>query len=91
MVSQAAANRDPARWERPTEFDPFREALPHIAFAGGAHVCLGNALARRESAMWLNTWFDHLPNMKINPSIDARDLSPLGVTLRSPPSLQVVY
>ena len=49
-ISITAANRDPAVFERPDEFDPGRPNLRrHLAFAQGPHVCVGVHLARLEA------------------------------------------
>jgi cytochrome P450 len=49
MVLLAAANRDPERFPDPDRFDIGRDPNPHIAFGGGAHLCLGTHLARMET------------------------------------------
>jgi cytochrome P450 len=44
-----SANRDPRVFERPDQFDAGREnAIQHIGFGGGIHVCIGAPLARVE-------------------------------------------
>jgi cytochrome P450 len=44
-----SANRDPRVFDRPDEFDVSREnAVQHIGFGGGIHVCIGAPLARIE-------------------------------------------
>ncbi len=48
MVFLAAANRDPARYVRPHEFDATRAGPPALSFANGPHFCLGAGLARLE-------------------------------------------
>jgi cytochrome P450 len=50
LVVIAAANRDPAVFDRPGEFQPARRGPPPLAFGYGAHYCLGAALARLELA-----------------------------------------
>lgn len=43
-----SANRDPAHFERPDVLDLARADNEHIAFGDGAHVCLGQHIARIE-------------------------------------------
>ncbi len=46
-----AGNRDPRRFARPDRFDPMRSEGGPLSFGGGAHFCLGAALARLEAAV----------------------------------------
>jgi cytochrome P450 len=41
-----SANRDPAVFTRPEDFDPARQPNRHLAFGSGHHYCLGSHLAR---------------------------------------------
>jgi cytochrome P450 len=88
-VNLGAANRDPARWERPDEFDIFREPKQHMAFALGPHRCLGMHLARAETAALLDALFERLPNLRLDP--DAEDVHVTGLIFRAPLALPVVF
>jgi cytochrome P450 len=88
-VNLGAANRDPARWERPDAFDIFREPKQHMAFALGPHRCLGMHLARAETESLLDALFERLPNLRLDP--DAEDVHVTGLIFRAPLSLPVVF
>jgi len=64
-VSLRAANRDPAVYEDPHKFDVSRKHKPHVAFGGGAHICIGAPLARLETAIALVKLFERFPNLKL--------------------------
>ena len=60
------ANRDPAVFERPDEFDTTRaNARDHIGFGTGIHVCLGAPLARMELHIGLQTLFERFPELTL--------------------------
>lgn len=60
-----AAGRDPARFDAPWRFDPFRTPAPHAAFGGGLHFCVGAPLARLELQMGLQHLFAHAPGLRL--------------------------
>lgn len=67
MIVQAAANRDPRRFEDPTTFDPARKnARQHIAFGRGIHSCPGAPLARAETRVALERLLDRTSDIRID-------------------------
>ena len=60
-----AANRDPAIFRNPDEFDIRRESNRHIAFGQGIHFCVGAALAKTEAFIAIGTAIKRLPNLHL--------------------------
>jgi cytochrome P450 len=61
-----SANRDPRVFDRPDEFDITREnAVQHIGFGGGIHVCIGAPLARIELEASLEALRRSWPDFRI--------------------------
>jgi cytochrome P450 len=66
FVLIAGANRDPALFERPDEFDTTRpNAREHLSFSSGIHVCLGAPLARLELQIGLEALFRRFPELSL--------------------------
>lgn len=66
FLSIAGANRDPAVFERPDEFDATRvNARDHIGFGTGVHACLGAPLARMELNVGLQALFERFPDLTL--------------------------
>lgn len=61
-----AANRDPAVWPQPNQFDPSRKITTNAAFGGGLHFCVGAPLARLELKAALPILFERLPNLALD-------------------------
>lgn len=61
----AAANCDPARFERPHDFDIARHPNPHLSFGTGVHFCLGFQLARAEAAIAFERILARFPDMRL--------------------------
>jgi cytochrome P450 len=71
------ANRDPAIFDRPDEFDTTRaNAREHLGFGTGIHICLGAALARMELHIGLQTLFERFPQLALagEPTLNASTL-----------------
>ncbi|HEV2365917.1 MAG TPA: cytochrome P450 [Caulobacteraceae bacterium] len=64
-LSLRGANRDPEVYEDPHRFDISRKKTPHVAFGGGAHICIGAPLARLEAQVALLKLFQRFPNMRL--------------------------
>jgi cytochrome P450 len=64
-VSLRAANRDPEVFDDPHAFNVSRKHKPHVAFGGGAHICIGAPLARLEAQVALVKLFQRFPNLKL--------------------------
>ena len=60
-----AANHDPDVFEDPDRFNVSRKPGPHVAFGGGAHICIGAPLARIEAQAALSKLFQRFPNLRL--------------------------
>jgi len=65
MALLASANRDPAHFADPERFDVTRDPNPHLAFGGGAHLCLGAHLARLEAQLAIGGLVARFPEMAL--------------------------
>lgn len=85
-----SANHDPSRWDNPDKFDLHRPIQRSMAFAAGAHSCLGQHVARQEIAVALNAILDRLPNVRWDDSKPAPKITG-GLIGRGPGPLYVVF
>jgi cytochrome P450 len=60
----AAANHDPAAFERPGGIDLLRDPNPQLGFGWGLHYCLGANLARLEARIALRMLLERFPRME---------------------------
>jgi cytochrome P450 len=69
MVLNAAANRDPRRFDDPDIFEPARKnARQHLAFGRGIHTCPGAPLARAETRVGIERLLDRTSDITISES-----------------------
>jgi cytochrome P450 len=61
----AAANRDPAVFDRPSELDIERPSIRHMSFGFGIHSCPGAPLARLEVKVLLEELLNAFPDLEL--------------------------
>ena len=65
MLNYVSANRDEAVFNDPFAFNPYRNPNPQISFGHGAHVCLGQHLARMEMRILMEELLPHLASIEL--------------------------
>ncbi len=60
-----SANRDETVFADPDTFDVARQPNDHLAFGFGAHMCLGNRLARAELVGMVDCLVERLPDLQL--------------------------
>lgn len=85
----AAASRDPEAFERPDEFDIDRPAKLSFGFGFGAHMCIGQFVAKMELTVALNAIFDLFPNLRLDPDYPVPAIG--GVMLRGASEVHVIW
>jgi len=66
MCLLGAANRDPDQFADPDRLDIGRTDNKHLAFAMGAHFCIGAPLARLEGQIAMDALLHRFPNYAID-------------------------
>ncbi|MGK8488294.1 cytochrome P450 [Nocardia asiatica] len=91
LLCLGAANRDPAVFDRPDEFDLNRVAAAHLAFGHGMHGCLGGPLAELQAEVAFDYLYRRSESLRLHDgefewqdhSFIVRGLNHLPVTLRN--------
>lgn len=85
----AAANRDPAVFENPDQFDIDRRQKPSFGFGFGPHMCIGQFVAKLELNCAINGILDMLPNLRLAPDQPVPKIE--GAHLRGAKSVHVLW
>ena len=70
VLMYGSANRDPAVFERPEEFDVTRTPNNHLAFGFGTHFCLGAVLARLEIRVFFEELVRRVRSFRLTPGTE---------------------
>lgn len=87
MLCYASGNRDEAVFDRPNQFLVDRKPNKQLAFGYGAHVCLGQHLARMEMRI---LWEELLPRLK-SVSLDGTPAMSEAVFVNGPKRLPIKF
>ncbi|MFG2883458.1 cytochrome P450 [Streptomyces sp. NPDC048297] len=71
LIQLDAANRDPEQFPEPDTFDIHRTPRRHLALGHGIHKCMGQALAKMELHVSLETLLRRLPHLRVDAGPDA--------------------
>lgn len=90
LALYAGANRDPARWDDPDEFDIRRRLGGQLGYGAGIHLCVGVVIARMEGEAILGALATKVDSLdivgevrpRLNNSLRGLDELPLAVTGR---------
>jgi cytochrome P450 family 106 len=75
MLGVTSANRDESVFPDPDVFRLDRpESAAHLGFGKGAHVCLGETLARLEADIVFNAFFDRVERVRLAPGFKYQKL-----------------
>lgn len=88
VCALAAANRDPAEFDHPEEFDIDRVSNRHFAFGVGPHRCLGSNLARMEIRVAIERILARIPGYELAPGWAYRRR---GGFVHGPETLEIVF
>jgi cytochrome P450 len=91
LLHWAAANRDPAKYPEPDEFQVERNPVDHLAFGHGVHACAGQGLARMEAVALLDALATQVDTLELagepirgrNPMVRGYASVPVKVSGRS--------
>ncbi|MGI9615326.1 MAG: cytochrome P450 [Acidimicrobiales bacterium] len=86
LLSFPAGNRDPEKFDRPSEVDLDRTRNRHFAFGIGIHRCLGSNLARMEVRVAIESWLERFGAYKLVPGVEVRWA---GTQVRGPRAIPV--
>jgi cytochrome P450 len=87
---QYSANRDEVLADDPDRFDITRKPLPHMAFGGGLHFCIGAPLARLDLRAAFEGLLRRLPDLR--PAVEPSAVEwKHGLLTRGPVALPVTW
>jgi len=77
----ASANRDPAVYDHPDQFDPGRTNPRVLTFGLGSHYCPGSHLAKAQIAVAVKALLSRLTDLEL---VDPAAAAPSGTVMRGP-------